>query len=85
MRKPSADALELLRAGAKDGSIWHFYELGDQMVADGREFFNHDSSVRQQQRWLDALNELVERNLVYKYSDEEYRLTSAGFKLADLY
>lgn len=82
----SADAMTLLKAGAKNqGSIWKLPMLGGPRIqaGDGNAFGG--GHPREFARWEHALNELVSAGLVAAkgHKGELYDLTHLGWTLAE--
>jgi hypothetical protein len=82
----SDDAIALLKAAAsrEDGTILKLATLGGRFIQTGGQNFGGGHG-RESAKWENALNELLENNLVVErgYKGEYFELTHEGWRVAD--
>lgn len=90
-RMPTLDLLReartLLKAASRDehGSILYLKVMGGPIIQVAGEQVNEPRNAREQAKWDSALNELETAGLVRatSYKREIFKLTAAGYELAD--
>lgn len=78
----AAEAIEILREAAEEGDIWRIKHSAGEWIRAGGKDFDEPTNPGYGAAYVEALEELVARELARSENETWHRLTRSGFKIA---